>query len=173
MYKVLEIEKGWVDTCFTLENEKTGTKIECMEFDSYKDLKSFHFMKEGGIYDCLIKIDAEIIEEKEWENDDYYEILELNIRVGWCKFAKLKLNEDIYYMDMDDLIQINNLEKKKHILLRTVHYHLLKANDSINEAYYISEDKKAKLPMLIETAKQEGNRVKLEYYTMIKDGLEN
>ena len=65
MYKVLKINKSDT-TFFILQNLETGKEIECFEPFEYEDeLKMFHFMKEGGIYDILINMKIEIINKKE------------------------------------------------------------------------------------------------------------
>ena len=104
MYKVLEVDgANSYETFFDLQNLETGEKITCFEPGDYSEYKSFHFIKEGGVYDCLIEIVGDVIENKEYDKDTYYEILELNVRIGNWKFAKIKLNENIYYLRMSYL----------------------------------------------------------------------
>ena len=141
MYKVLKIRKYDFETFFELKNIESGNEIKCFEpLNLEYELKPYKFIRQGEIYSCLINIEAEVIEKREYEFDNYYEILELNIRVGCGNFAKLKLNEEIYYLNMYILENIVGIEKGKKIMLRIFYYHLLKVNDVINPVYYTTEE---------------------------------
>ena len=178
MYKLLEIDDDYVELFFIFENLETGTKVACYElgnFEKDKDLEVFHFMQEGNIYDCLIMFDGHEVDKKEnsWEN--YYEILELNVRVGWSKFAKVKLNNDIYYFEMDSFKNVKDLENKKTVILSKAEYHLLKINDVINPVYNITEED---IPVLIEKVKNDKKMTKvmqemaIDYYKKVLKSLQ-
>ena len=158
MYKVLKIEKYYDETFFTLKNLETGTEIRCFEMDSYDELKEFHFIQESGMYECLIKIDVDIKANKESESDKYYKILELNTKIGDYKFAKLELNKDVYYVLMDYLKEIQNLENKEKILLRRIDYHLLKVDDVVSETFKRDEEYEKELPKLLAKAIEQDNK---------------
>ena len=91
MYKVLKVDTECIyETFFDLENLETGEKITCFEPDNYNRYKSYHFIKEGEVYNCLIEIEGEFIDKREHGKGSYYEILDLNIRIGNWKFARIK-----------------------------------------------------------------------------------
>ena len=165
MYKVLKIEKYDHETFFTLKNLKTGEEIECFEALSYEDLEEFHFIKEGGIYEILICMGIYIIEAKEWDNDNYYKILELNKKIGDYKFAKLELNNNIYYVLMKELEKVKDLKDKEKILLRQGQYSLLKVDNTMSSAFYTSDEERQRLKKKLEKAKWDNNKSLMDLYT--------
>ena len=167
MYKILKIDKGYNDTFFTLKNLETGKEIRCFEpFEYENELKVFHFIKEGGIYDILIDMVADVIDKKEKDCDNYYEILELNVKIGWFKFAKLRLNNEVFYIIMTNLKAISDIENKKMILLRQIYFSLLKVDNVVNDSYKIPNVEIEDLPILLEQAKKNKDTVKTLYYEM-------
>ena len=169
MYKVLEVDgANSYETFFDLQNLETGEKITCFEPGDYSEYKSFHFIKEGEVYDCLIEITGEFIDKKEYEYDDYYEILELNVRIGNWKFAKIKLNETIYYLKMDDLEDaykgdLKELKIGDEILFRQMTYRLLQVNDVINDDYQITDEYIRRTYNRLERAKRDNEENTIKY----------
>lgn len=165
MYRVLKIEKYDYETFFTLKNLETEKEIECFEALYYDNLEEFHFIKEGGKYNILINMYIDVIERKELDCDNYYKILELNVKIGDYKFAKLELNENIYYVLMSCLKNVDNLRKNTVILLRQEQYSLLKVDNIVSSAFYTSDEDRQRFEKLLEKAKKDNNQSLINLYT--------
>ena len=179
MYKVLDVDRECLyETFFDLENLETGEKITCFEPGDYSRYKSFHFIKEGEVYDCLIEIVGDVIENKEYDKDAYYEILELNVRIGNWKFAKIKLNKTVYHLRMDYLEDdykgdIKKLKRGDKILFRKMSYRLLKVNNVINDDYQNTDEYKRRICERLERAKNRNDEEMIEFYLLCLKMLED
>ena len=115
MYKLLFASEGIMTRHIKLENCETG-KVELCFDDSdlrHDNQKDFWFMKIGGIYECkillfgiaydlsgVIEQNCIICETKGW-----------NLTIGNLKVLQVENDGNIYYVAMDDVKNIKNINR--------------------------------------------------------------
>ena len=126
MYKVTGIKEYAATRDVFLLNEETGTQETCFDDSALLGYENFSFMKQGGRYECKIKLFGRLGLP---EDSDLLActVLERRVPLGVRKLAKVQVGQDIYYIperelkdvgDVDviyysssrrDLIQVNNV----------------------------------------------------------------
>ena len=126
MYKVIGFDEAVATRDVFLVNEETGTRETCFDDSALKGYENFSFMKQGGRYECKIKLFGRLGLP---EDSDLLActVLERRVPLGVRKLAKVQVGQDIYYIperelkdvgDVDviyysssrrDLIQVNNV----------------------------------------------------------------
>ena len=126
MYKVMGFDEAVATREVFLLNEETGTRETCFDDSALMGYENFSFMKQGGRYECKIKLFGRLGLP---EDSDLLActVLERRVPLGVRKLAKVQVGQDIYYIperelkdvgDVDviyysssrrDLIQVNNV----------------------------------------------------------------
>lgn len=101
MYKLLEIKESMMTREILLENVDTKIKNWCFDDSELKSNNNFHFMEIGEVYDCKILLFGSSVENPEEETFEC-ELIE-EVSIGNKRLTKVKINKDIYYIDVVNL----------------------------------------------------------------------
>lgn len=115
MYKLLFASDGIMTRHVKLENCETG-KVELCFDDSdlrHEYQKGFEFMQVGGIYDCKILLFgiAYDLSEVNEESCIICETIGWDLSIGNFKVLRVENNGNIYYVAMDDVKNIKNINR--------------------------------------------------------------
>lgn len=115
MYKLLFASDGIMTRHVKLENCETG-KVELCFDDSdlrHEYQKGFEFMQVGDIYDCKILLFglAYDLSEVNEESCIICETIGWDLSIGNFKVLRVENNGNIYYVAMDDIKNIKNINR--------------------------------------------------------------
>ena len=144
MFKFLSASNAEVTRYVKLENCETG-KIEVCFDDSdlrHEHQKGFEFMQVGSVYDCkilLFGIAIDLSDEEAIEQSRILcrttarellvcETIDENCFVGNRKFLQVKSDGNIYYVDINDAVALNDCRR---FVFRCSRKDLIQVNDVI------------------------------------------
>ncbi len=108
MYKVMGFDEAVATRDVFLVNEETGTRETCFDDSALKGYENFSFMKQGGRYECKIKLFGRLGLP---EDSDLLActVLERRVPLGVRKLAKVQVGQDIYYIPERELKDVGDV----------------------------------------------------------------
>ena len=108
MYRVTGIKEYAATRDVFLVNEETGTRETCFDDSALKGYENFSFMKQGGRYECKIKLFGRLGLP---EDSDLLActVLERRVPLGVRKLAKVQVGQDIYYIPERELKDVGDV----------------------------------------------------------------
>lgn len=135
MHTLLSTEQAMMDRYVTLKNLETGTMDYCFDRSNFPEDShpGFYFMKQGGVYDCRILLFGRTT-FKEGATFVDCRVLDPNVKMGNCRFVKVAVGEDIYYVYYKD---VRDVIKNGHFQFHLGRKDLIQVNDVVLSDYYI------------------------------------
>lgn len=109
MYKVIGFDEAVATRDVFLVNEETGTRETCFDDSALKGYENFSFMKQGGRYECKIKLFGRLGLPEE-SGLLACTVLERRVPVGVRKLAKVQVGQDIYYILEKELKDVGDVD---------------------------------------------------------------
>ena len=109
MYKVMGFDEAVATRDVFLVNEETGTRETCFDDSALMGYENFSFMKQGGRYECKIKLFGRLGLP---EDSDLLActVLERRVPLGVRKLAKVQVGQDIYYIPERELKDVGDVD---------------------------------------------------------------
>ena len=109
MYKVMGFDEAVATREVFLLNEETGTRETCFDDSALMGYENFSFMKQGGRYECKIKLFGRLGLP---EDSDLLActVLERRVPLGVRKLAKVQVGQDVYYIPERELKDIGDVD---------------------------------------------------------------
>lgn len=133
MFEVTDIDERIMDRDIYLRNIVTEKEEECFDNSiGYSDDSNFLFMKIGSKYECKILLIGDQTKEENEEACKLFFAEERSIKIGKCKFLKVYLDEEEYYI-LEDKIFFNG--EDRYILFDFFRKDLLEVDGHISPMY--------------------------------------
>lgn len=135
MHTLLSTEQAMMDRYVTLKNLETGTMDYCFDRSNFPEDShpGFYFMKRGGVYDCRILLFGRTTFKERATFVDC-RVLDPNVKMGNCRFVKVAVGEDIYYVYYKD---VRDVIKNGRFQFHLGRKELIQVNEVALSDYYI------------------------------------
>ncbi|MCL2137198.1 MAG: hypothetical protein FWH40_06740 [Coriobacteriia bacterium] len=98
MYRIIDIYKAEATSFITLENEETGSVIECFDDSLTESMINLEFLEVGKSYDCKIDLFGDFTDED--DHEDYVTVTgdEPEAVIGRTRYIEVSIDGDLYYI---------------------------------------------------------------------------
>lgn len=110
MYSVVSIDNDEMTRNVKLKNLETGTIDTCFDDSAVLSDENFDFMKEGGKYNCKIKLFGNVVSNVQ-DKAVLCKTIKENIIVGAQKMAKVLVEDDEYYVPAKKISKLVDLKE--------------------------------------------------------------
>lgn len=135
MHTLLSTEQAMMDRYVTLKNLETGTEDYCFDRSNFPEDShpGFYFMKQGGVYNCKILLFGDTDIKEGFPVADC-RVLDPNVKMGNCRFVKVAVGEDIYYVYYKD---VRDVVSNGYFRFRWLRKDLVQVDDVLLSDYYV------------------------------------